>query len=107
MSDERLLLGGDGCDIVTQANSPFPARIGRIYMIVPREDNTIISSITEDMGSTSRVVTSRSWIGGESSDVFQTVMKDYALAPDYPVSSISVDAGRVIVYYQKKGWHKT
>ena len=109
MSEIRLLLGGDGCDIVTAANGNFHARIGRIYAIVVREASTTIESVTEDREGSSNVVTSGgpNWIGGESSDVFPTLILGDFLTPDYPLTDIEVGAGSVLVYYLKKGWQKT
>lgn len=104
MTNEEKLLGGAGCDIVTAADSPFPARIGKIYAIVVREDDTIIESVTEDVNGTPTEVTSRSWIGGESSDVFVTLLQNDILTPDYPVTSIDISAGSVLVYYTKGEW---
>jgi hypothetical protein len=103
----QKMLGGDGCDIVTAANGAFTARIGRIYAIVVREDSTTIESVTEDIEGTDNVVTSRGWVGGESSDAYVSLKQFDFIVPDYPLSSIEVGAGSVIVYYLKKGWQKT
>lgn len=103
---EKLLLGGDGCDIVTAANGAFTARIGRIYAIMVREDSTTIESVTEDREGTPAVVTSKAWVGGESSDTLVSLLASDFLVPDYPLSAIEVGAGSVIVYYQKKGCQK-
>jgi hypothetical protein len=103
---DNLLLGGDGCDIVTAADGNFHARIGRIYAIVVREASTTIESVTEDKEGSSNVVTSLSWIGGESSDVFPSLILGDFLSPDYPLSDIEVGAGSVLVYYKAKGWQK-
>lgn len=100
------LLGGDGCDIVSSVNSPFTARLGRIYAIVPCEDDTEITSIKEDNDGVSTEVTSRSWIGGESSGVYPSLKKDAFIVPDYPVSEITVYSGSVMVYYASRGWQK-
>ena len=107
MASEKLLLGGDGCDVVTAANGPFTARVGRIYAIIVREDSTTIESVTEDIEGSSNVVTSRGWVGGESSDTFVSLKANDFLTPDYPLSALEVGAGSVMVYYLKKGWQKT
>ena len=106
MASEKLLLGGDGCDVVTAANGPFTARVGRIYAIIVREDSTTIESVTEDIEGTPNVVTSRGWVGGESSDTFVSLKTNDFLTPDYPLSALEVGVGSVMVYYQKKGWQK-
>lgn len=103
---EKLLLGGDGCDIVTANDGAFTARIGKIYAIIVREDSTTIESVTEDIEGVANVVTSKAWIGGESSDTLVSLKANDFLVPDYPLSAIEVGAGSVIVYYQRKGWQK-
>jgi hypothetical protein len=107
MATDRLLIGGDGCDIVTAADGAFTARVGRIYAIVVREDATTIESVTEDIEGVSNVVTSRGWVGGASSDAFVSLIAQDFLVPDYPLSAIELGAGSVLVYYQKKGWQRT
>jgi hypothetical protein len=102
----KLIAGGDGCDIVTANDGTFTARIGRIYAIVVREDSTTIESVTEDIEGSSNVVTSRGWVGGESSDTLVSLKANDLLIPDYPLRSLEVGAGSVLVYYLAKGWQK-
>ena len=102
--DVEKLLGGAGCDVVTASNSPFTARIGKIYAIIVQEDDTSIESITEDVNGTATPVTSRSWIGGESSDVLITLKANAFLTPDHLCTEIDVAAGSVMVYYTKGDW---
>jgi len=103
-SDLEKAIGGAGCDIVTAANSLFTPRLGKIYVIVVREDATTIDSITEDVNGTATLVTSRSWIGGESSGVYVSLNVNDILTPDHPVSRIDVASGSVLVYHTKGDW---
>jgi hypothetical protein len=100
----QKISGGKGCDIVTPTTSPFTARRGRIYAIIPLEDETTIASIKEDNNGAIATVTSRSWIGGESAAVYPELNKDCLIVPDYPVTEITVEAGSVIVYYEFTMW---
>ena len=106
-SELQKMLGGDGCDVVTAADGASTARRGRIYAIVVREDSTTIESVTEDIEGSSNIVTSRGWVGGESSDTFVSLKAQDFLVPDYHLSALEVGAGSVMVYYIAKGWQKT
>lgn len=99
----RKIAGAGGCDVVTAANSPFTARRGRIVAIIPTAASTI-SSVKEDRKGTVTEVTSRSWIGGESSSLYAELKANFLYTPDYPASEITVESGEVIVYYDTNPW---
>ena len=92
MEEITKLTGGIGCDIVT-GTSAFPARKGKIFAIVAREDNSGITSIKEDMSGRIVTVTSRSYLGTN------TLYKGEMIVPDYPLTEITPAAGSFDVYY--------
>jgi len=100
----QRIAGGSGCDIVTSGDSVYTARRGKIYAIVVREDGTTIEHIVENVQGVATTVTSRSWIGGENSDAYVSLLANDLLIPDYPVSEIEVSAGSVLVYYDEYPW---
>ena len=102
--DLQKMAGGWGCDIVTPNDGNFTARKGRIYAIIPREDDTTLESITEDVNGTSTLVTDRSYISSDSSANEITLYKDELIIPDYPVTALEVGDGSVRVYYMKDAW---
>ena len=116
MDNIKRVAGGTGCDVVdadVYGNREFNARRGKIYAIVVREDNTQIASVVEydAATNTSNRVTNRSWIGGDtessggdSTEGFPTLLQNDLLIPDYPLTSIHVMAGSVMVYYEEYGW---
>jgi hypothetical protein len=81
-----------GCDLVTGVN-PFPARKGKIWAAISNIDATRIVSITEGVGGTETAITSRSYIGAVDID------KNTLIIFDAPVSSITLSAGSLWVYY--------
>ena len=92
--DMNKIAGGLGCDIVT-GTSEFTARRGRIYMIMPREDNSGITSIVEDQkGTEVTVATGRSYLG--TNTLKATIDM---ITPDFPVKKLTPAAGSFIVYY--------
>lgn len=86
------MTASSGCDLVTGTN-PFRARKGKIWAAVSNIDATRISSITEGIGGTEAAVTSRSYIGAVD------LGKDTLIIFDAPVSSITLSAGSLWVYY--------
>ena len=86
------MTASSGCDLVTGTN-PFPARKGKIWAAVSNIDATRISSITEGIGGTETAITSRSYIGAVN------LNKDTLIIFDAPVSSITLSAGSLWVYY--------
>lgn len=97
----QRIAGGSGCDIVV---GKFTARRGKIYAIVVREDDTTIEHIIESNQGVTTTISSRSWIGGESSDAYVVLKANDLLIPDYPCTEIEVSAGSVIVYYDEYPW---
>lgn len=73
MEDRSLkrIAGGIGCDFVS-GTSEFTARKGRIYCIIPNEDNSRIENITEELppasgqGKREQLVTGRSYMSTKS-----------------------------------------
>ena len=91
--DLQKIAGGIGCDIVT-GTLAFTARMGKIYCIIPREENSGLTSIKERRSADLTVtVTSRSYIGTN------TLQTTDMIFPDYPVTEITPSAGSFIVYY--------
>ena len=90
--DLLKISGGIGCDIVT-GTSAFTARKGRIFAIIPRADNSGITSIVEDRGGQLVTVTSRSYLGTN------TLYKGELITPDYPLTEFTPAAGSFDVYY--------
>ncbi len=100
----QKISGGSGCDIVTVADGNFTPRRGKIYAIVVREDNTNIEHIKESNNGVVSTVTSRSWIGGESTDAFVDLIAFDLIIPDFPVTEICLTSGSVMVYYDEYAW---
>lgn len=98
------IAGGAGCDIVTSASGDFVPRKGKIYSIYVREASTNIEHIKEDDNGTIRTITSRSWIGGDSTGGFVDLIAGELIIPDYPVTEITLTAGSVLVYYDVYPW---
>lgn len=82
-----------GCDLVTGTN-PFPARRGKIWAAISNADATRIASITERINNVETAVTSRSYIGAVDINL------DTLVIFDAPVSSITLSAGSLWVYYR-------
>jgi hypothetical protein len=118
MDNTQRIAGGTGCDIVDYdviGDIEFTARRGRIYAIVVREDNTQIASVVEDQNGTLVRVSStndRSWLGadtggssgGDSTEGVPLLLQYDLIIPDYPLKSIHLLAGSVLVYYEEYGW---
>lgn len=85
--------GSAGCDLVTVATSPFPARKGKIWAAVIAEDSTRIASITEVIEGVDTICVSRSYIGAIDLDLNTLIIFDA------PVSLIELSAGSAFVYY--------
>jgi hypothetical protein len=98
------LTGGIGCDIVTSANGGFVPRRGKIFAFIVREANTNIEHIKEYNDGVITTVTSRSWIGGESTGGFVDLLAGEYIVPDYPITEITLTAGSIVVYYDEYGW---
>lgn len=81
-----------GCDLVTGTDA-FVARRGRIWAAVSNADGTRIASITEDVNGVDTEITSRSYIGAVDINLSTLVIFDA------PVSSITLSAGSLWVYY--------
>jgi len=109
----KRIAGGSGCDIVA-AGAEFPARRGHIYAFIVREDDTQIASVVEDKeGTLTRIYSGeRTWMGtgagassgGDSDEGIPTLLISDLIVPDYPLKSIHVVAGSVLVYYEEYGW---
>ena len=92
-TDINKIAGGLGCDIVT-GTSEFTARRGRIYAIIPRADNSGITSLVEDQeGTDVTVTTGRSYLGTN------TLLTTDQIIPDFPVKKFTPAAGSFMVYY--------
>lgn len=103
-NDLQRLAGGVGCDIVSSTTGVFNPRRGRIFAMIVREVNTNIEYIKEVNGETITTVTSRSYIGGESTGGFTDLLAGELIIFDYPVTEINLTAGSVMVYYEEYGW---
>jgi hypothetical protein len=109
----KRVAGGSGCDIVA-AGDEFQARRGHIYAFEVREDDTQIASVVEDKeGTLTRISAGeRTWLGvdagassgGDSDEGIPTLLISDLIVPDYPLKSIHVVAGSVLVYYEEYGW---
>lgn len=86
------MIGSSGCDLVTGTDA-FPARRGLIWAAISNADATRIASITEVDGGISKVITSRTYLGAVDFD------KGALITFDAPVSSITLSAGSLWVYY--------
>lgn len=86
------ITASSGCDLVTGV-AAFPARKGKIWAAISNIDATRIASITEGIGGTETDVTSRSYIGAVDINLNTLIIFDA------PVSSITLSAGSMWVYY--------
>lgn len=100
----QKLVGGIGCDIVTSADGDFTPRKGKIYAFVVRADNTNIEHIKEDNNGSIETITSRSWIGGESTGGFIDLLRGDYIVPDNPITEITLTSGSILVYYDTYTW---
>ena len=101
MDQDKLLSrisGGIGCDLVTGTNE-FTARKGRIYAIIPNENDSKITNMTEELPlnapstvKTTVVVTSGTYIG-------VNLKENRLIIPDYPLTKFTPAAGTFWVYY--------
>ena len=87
------MVASAGCDLVTAATSPFLARRGKIWAAIVAEDATRISAIIEGVEGTETTVSSRSYIGAIDLGLNTLIVFDA------PVSSITLSAGSLFVYY--------
>lgn len=88
----KKIAGSAGCDYWADTD-PHVARRGKIYAAISNDDATTITSITESINGVDTAVTVRSYLGAT------TLAQNALIIFDAPVSSITLGAGSIWVYY--------
>jgi len=86
------MTASSGCDLIT-GTDPVPARRGKIWAAISNADATRIGSITENINGVDTAVTVRSYLGAVDINLNTLIIFDA------PVSSITLTAGSLWVYY--------